>query len=69
MENALKHLYINPLEKCNLACKICYTKKTKFVLSNQKILDFVNRYQKIQKLNLLLSVAAKFFYLKIFPIL
>ncbi len=50
LENTLKHLYINPLEKCNLACKICYTKKTKFVLSKEAILDFVDRYQKVQKL-------------------
>lgn len=50
LENILKHLYINPLERCNLACKICYTKKTKSVLSKEAILDFVDRYQKVQKL-------------------
>lgn len=42
----LAHLYINPLEKCNLRCKICYTKKTSFILSKKQILNFINRYIK-----------------------
>lgn len=67
MENALKHLYINPLEGCNLACKICYTKKTKFVLSNQEVLDFVNRYQKTQKLESITFCGGEVFLLKDFP--
>lgn len=69
MENILKHLYINPLEKCNLACKICYTKKTKFILSNQEILDFVNRYQKIQKIESITFCGGEVFLLKDFPAL
>lgn len=50
LENSLKHLYINPLEQCNLNCKICYTKKTKFSLSNQEIAEFIKRYQRVQEL-------------------
>lgn len=50
LQNSLKHLYINPLEQCNLNCKICYTKKTKFSLSNQEIDEFIKRYQQVQEL-------------------
>ncbi|MDO8610813.1 MAG: radical SAM protein [bacterium] len=46
IENTLNHLYINPLEKCNLKCKICYTKKTNSILTEQEILSFVEKYQK-----------------------
>lgn len=42
----LTHLYINPLERCNLRCKICYTKKTDAILSDTQILDFIQRYNK-----------------------
>jgi MoaA/NifB/PqqE/SkfB family radical SAM enzyme len=49
-ENILHHLYINPLEKCNLRCQICYTKKTDSVLTNPQITNFINNYQKVQKL-------------------
>lgn len=67
LENTLKHLYINPLERCNLACKICYTKKTRFVLSNQQILSFIKRYQKIQKLESVTFCGGEVFLLKDFP--
>ncbi len=43
--NVLHHLYINPLEKCNLHCRICYTRKTSPILTEKQILDFVDRYQ------------------------
>lgn len=46
----LKHLYISPLEQCNLNCKICYTAKTKAALSNEEILAFIHRYQAVQNL-------------------
>jgi organic radical activating enzyme len=69
LENVLKHLYINPLERCNLACKICYTKKTKFVLSNQAILDFVKRYQQVQELDTITFCGGEVFLLKDFPAL
>lgn len=42
--SSLENIYISPLESCNLACKYCYTKKTNNILSNQQILDFVDRY-------------------------
>jgi hypothetical protein len=41
---SLESIYISPLEGCNLACKYCYTHKTKDILSNQQILDFINQY-------------------------
>jgi len=40
----MRHLYISPLEACNLACKICYTKKTGERLSNAQMIDFIDRY-------------------------
>jgi len=46
---SLESIYISPLERCNLACKYCYTKKTNDVLSNQQILDFVERYNSYLK--------------------
>ena len=42
----LKHLFISPLEECNLKCEICYTKKSKKRLSKKKILDFIIKYIK-----------------------
>ncbi len=44
--NALYHLYINPLEKCNLRCRICYTRKSSPILTEEQILNFIYRYQK-----------------------
>ena len=69
LENVLKHLYINPLERCNLACKICYTKKTKFILSNQAILDLVKRYQQVQELNTITFCGGEVFLFEHFPTL
>ena len=40
----MENIYISPLELCNLNCSYCYTKKTKNILSNQEILDFVEKY-------------------------
>lgn len=48
---SLENIYISPLESCNLNCKYCYTTKTKNILSNQQILDFVSRYQKYLQKN------------------
>ncbi len=42
--SSLENIYISPLESCNLACKYCYTKKTRDVLSNQQILKFIDQY-------------------------
>jgi MoaA/NifB/PqqE/SkfB family radical SAM enzyme len=44
IKTALENIYISPLESCNLNCHLCYTHKTRNVLSNQQILDFINRY-------------------------
>lgn len=65
----LKHLYINPLETCNLNCKICYTKKTRAVLSNVEILDFIARYQTVQKLESVTFCGGEVFLLADFPAL
>lgn len=43
---ALENIYISPTELCNLACRHCYTKKTKHTLSNKQILNFVDKYSK-----------------------
>ena len=48
-EGILHHLYISPVEKCNLGCKICYTFKSGDILTNEKILDYVDRYNKVVK--------------------
>ena len=47
LKTNLQHLYINPLERCNLRCKICYTKKTAAILTDNQILDFIKQYNKI----------------------
>lgn len=65
--NQLKHLYISPLEQCNLNCKICYTRKTKAVLSNEEILDFIKRYQTVQKLESVTLCGGEVFLLQEFP--
>lgn len=68
-EQVLAHLYINPLEKCNLRCKICYTKKTNPILTNKQIIDFVNKYQKTQSLKMITFCGGEVFTLKYFPTL
>ena len=45
IQSTLENIYISPLEICNLNCKYCYTTKTKNILSNNEILDFVEKYQ------------------------
>lgn len=42
--SALENIYISPLELCNLNCAHCYTQKTKNILTNRQILNFVHRY-------------------------
>lgn len=42
----LEHLYISPIESCNLSCKLCYTQKTKLKLSLQEIKRFIEQYVK-----------------------
>lgn len=67
--NVLPHLYINPLEKCNLKCKICYTRKTAPVLSNQQIIDFVEKYEAVQKVETITFCGGEVFSLYTFPAL
>ena len=43
--------YISPLESCNLACKYCYTQKTSNILSNQQIVEFIDKYSKFLEIN------------------
>lgn len=66
-DNVLSHLYINPLEKCNLKCKICYTKKTAPILSNADILDFVERYQIVHDVKTITFCGGEVFALVTFP--
>ena len=47
----MENIYISPLEGCNLNCSYCYTKKTPNILSNQQILDFVEKYNKFLNKN------------------
>ena len=50
LRGVLGHLYISPLEQCNLHCRICYTGKTGARLSEDRILWFVDRYMENRKL-------------------
>lgn len=67
LAQVLHHLYINPLEKCNLKCKICYTRKTSPVLSEEQILDFVHRYQQEESVDTITFCGGEVFALKNFP--
>ncbi len=67
LAKTLRHLYINPLEKCNLRCKICYTRKTDPILPEATILDFVNRYQAEQKVDTITFCGGEVFALAYFP--
>lgn len=62
----LHHLYINPLEKCNLRCKICYTRKTFPILSQNQVLDFIGRYQKVCKIQTITFCGGEVFTLPYF---
>jgi len=67
LSKVLHHLYINPLEKCNLSCKICYTKKTDPILSENQIIDFIDRYQKAYELKMITFCGGEVFALPYFP--
>jgi MoaA/NifB/PqqE/SkfB family radical SAM enzyme len=68
-DKVLGHLYINPLEKCNLKCKICYTRKTAPILSNDDILNFVERYQQEHPVKTITFCGGEVFALAAFPTL
>lgn len=63
----LKHLYINPLEKCNLKCRICYTRKTSPILTEKEIIDYVSRYLKVVPLQTITFCGGEVFTLDYFP--
>lgn len=67
LKSVLSHLYINPLEKCNLACKICYTRKTSPILSKEEIVDFIDRYEKVHKLQTVTFCGGEVCALTYFP--
>ena len=67
LKNVLRHLYINPLEKCNLRCKICYTSKTSPILSMKEILSFVDAYQSSQPIDSITFCGGEVFALQYFP--
>lgn len=66
-QEVLNHLYISPLEKCNLRCKICYTGKTNQILSEKEILNFINKYEKVHKLETVTFCGGEVFTLLYFP--
>lgn len=66
LSQALHHLYINPLEKCNLKCKICYTKKTDPILTEKQIMNFVERYLKAYELKIITFCGGEVFALSYF---
>lgn len=65
LSSALENIYISPLELCNLNCKLCYTHKSKNILTNAQILSFVKRYP--IKLKSILFCGGEVFTLKNFP--
>ncbi len=65
-KGVLPHLYINPLEKCNLRCKICYTRKASPILSEEQILDFVKQYQKVSDVQTITFCGGEVFTLPYF---
>lgn len=69
LNHVLDHLYINPLEKCNLACKICYTRKTSPILTKEEILAFIDRYQKEHPLKTITFCGGEVCALAYFPAL
>ena len=64
--DALSHLYISPLELCNLSCKICYTKKTPLILQKEDIVDFIRKYKKVRKLETVTFCGGEVFTLNYF---
>jgi organic radical activating enzyme len=64
---ALESIYISPLEQCNLHCKYCYTHKTKNILKNKQILDFVRHYRRHIDLKSIIFCGGEVFTLRNFP--
>lgn len=66
LKQQLAHLYISPLSRCNLNCKICYTKKSKQQLSFEQITDFIGRYQQYSTLQSVTFCGGEVFLLDYF---
>jgi len=66
LSSALENIYISPLETCNLNCRLCYTNKTKNILTNQQILSFIKRYHRHIDLKSVLFCGGEVFTLKNF---
>lgn len=66
VNEVLNHLYINPLEKCNLRCKICYTRKTSSILTEKEILEFIDKYKKIHEIQTITFCGGEVFTLPYF---
>lgn len=62
----LNHLYVSPLEKCNLRCKICYTRKTNSILREKEIFKFVEKYQEKHQLDSITFCGGEVFSLSYF---
>lgn len=63
----LSHLYINPLERCNLRCAICYTRKTDSILTLDDMSGFIERYKKFHSLETVTFCGGEVFTLPYFP--
>jgi len=63
----LDSIYISPLESCNLHCKYCYTTKSKNVLKNKQILDFIRHYRRHIDLKSIIFCGGEVFTLRNFP--
>ncbi len=63
LQQTLRHLYISPLEQCNLNCRLCYTRKTTDQLSILQIQDFIKRYQQVQALDAITFCGGEVFLL------
>ncbi len=65
-EQVLGHVYVNPLERCNLRCKICYTRKTDPILKESEILGFIHRYKQVHPVSVVTFCGGEVFALPYF---
>lgn len=66
-QTILQHLYINPLERCNIACKICYTRKTAPKLTEEQIMNFIDKYQAVNPVKVITFCGGEVMMLSYFP--
>lgn len=66
-QTILQHLYINPLERCNIACKICYTRKTAPKLTEDQIMTFIDKYQAVNPIKVITFCGGEVMLLPYFP--